>query len=151
MRISFPKMEYERRYASVVFMRFGCELLILCEKAMLRKLLFVLGNVLLIIEFPFSVINTSFLLWTNSWIFYLYKYLSFESFSYGAATNCSLTKYSGEYKRNIRIQLSQNNCKYIYRESDKVFWYFWDENYFNLNRISRWKGLLEMYVMHWIQ
>ena len=62
MRISFPKMEYERRYASVVFMRFGCELLILCEKAMLRKLLFVLGNVLLIIEFPFSVINTSFLL-----------------------------------------------------------------------------------------
>ena len=66
MRISFPKMEYERRYASVVFMRFGCELLILCEKAMLRKLLFVLGNVLLIIEFPFSVINTSFLLRANS-------------------------------------------------------------------------------------
>ena len=49
MRISFPKMEYERRYASAVFMRFGCELLILCEKAMLRKLLFVLGNILLII------------------------------------------------------------------------------------------------------
>ena len=36
------------------------------------------------------------------------SFLPIESFSYGAATNCSLTKYSGEYKRNIRIQLSHS-------------------------------------------
>ena len=136
MRISFPKMEYERRYASVVFMRFGCELLILCEKAMLRKLLFVLGNVLLIIEFPFSVINTSFLLWTNSWIFYLYKYLSFESFSYGAATNCSLTKYSGN-----RILLS--HC--LSKDENIIEWRSWKtiRNIFIKNLI-RYFNILEM-------